>query len=143
MKRTTIDSSVVLVAVALFAGCSKAPEHARLRTSWSSDAAIQTMNPAQPQATALAVVDGKIAYVGDEQGAQAWIGKRHACDPREQGDGAGRAHRQPHPRRWKARSRSMPARRRRATRRVDEIAPIIRTASRRRPGDGWVIVESI
>jgi predicted amidohydrolase YtcJ len=39
------------------------------------DAAITTMNPAQPEARALAVRDGKIAYVGDEKQAESWIGR--------------------------------------------------------------------
>ena len=39
------------------------------------DAAISTMNAAQAEARALAIKDGKIAYVGDEQQAQGWIGK--------------------------------------------------------------------
>src|SRR5689334_7075613 len=39
------------------------------------DGAIATMNPGQPEAQALAVRDGKIAYVGDNEHAQSWIGK--------------------------------------------------------------------
>lgn len=39
------------------------------------DGAIVTMNAAQPNASALAVRGGKIAYVGDAQHAQGWIGK--------------------------------------------------------------------
>ena len=38
------------------------------------DGAVITENPAQPQASALAVRDGKIAYVGDAAGARRWIG---------------------------------------------------------------------
>jgi predicted amidohydrolase YtcJ len=38
------------------------------------DASVLTMNPAQPQARALAVKDGKVAFVGGEQQAQSWIG---------------------------------------------------------------------
>ena len=36
--------------------------------------AIMTMDPAQPHATAVAVRQGQIAYVGDDAGARAWIG---------------------------------------------------------------------
>jgi predicted amidohydrolase YtcJ len=36
--------------------------------------AIMTMDPAQPTATAVAVRAGKIAYVGDDAGARAWMG---------------------------------------------------------------------
>jgi predicted amidohydrolase YtcJ len=36
---------------------------------------IVTMNPAQPEASALAARAGKIAYVGDHAGAEKWIGK--------------------------------------------------------------------
>lgn len=39
------------------------------------DGAVVTENPAQPQASALAVHDGKIAYVGDAAGARRWIGR--------------------------------------------------------------------
>ena len=72
----------ILVALALAACSNKAPEHPAANLV-VLDAAIQTMNPAQPQATALAVVDGKVAYVGDEQGAQArGSGKTRACSVR-------------------------------------------------------------
>lgn len=40
------------------------------------DAAIVTMDPAQPQASALAMRDGKIAFVGDNESAQKWIGEK-------------------------------------------------------------------
>jgi predicted amidohydrolase YtcJ len=40
------------------------------------DAAIVTMDPAQPQASALAMRDGKIAFVGDNEAAQKWIGDK-------------------------------------------------------------------
>lgn len=36
--------------------------------------AVYTVNPGQPWATAVAIRDGLIAYVGDDEGAQAWIG---------------------------------------------------------------------
>ena len=39
------------------------------------DAAIVTMNAAQPDASALAVRGDKIVFVGDAPGAQGWIGK--------------------------------------------------------------------
>jgi predicted amidohydrolase YtcJ len=35
---------------------------------------VQTMNAAQPQASALAVRDGTIVYVGSDQAARGWIG---------------------------------------------------------------------
>src|SRR5262245_61196105 len=38
------------------------------------DRAVATVNTAQPEARALAVKDGKIAFVGDDAGAQKWIG---------------------------------------------------------------------
>jgi predicted amidohydrolase YtcJ len=40
------------------------------------DAAITTMNPAQPKATALAAAGGKIVYVGDNAQAEGMIGKQ-------------------------------------------------------------------
>jgi predicted amidohydrolase YtcJ len=40
------------------------------------DAAVVTMDPAQPQASALAIRDGKIAFVGDNESAQKWVGEK-------------------------------------------------------------------
>jgi predicted amidohydrolase YtcJ len=64
----------ICVLVALLAsGCAREPKtEADLVIL---DAAVATMNSAQPQATAVAVREGKIAYVGDDEGAQRWIGK--------------------------------------------------------------------
>src|SRR4051812_29946099 len=51
-----------------------------------ANAHVVTMNPAQPEATALAVVDGKVAYVGDDLAAA-----RKAAGPgAEQIDAGGR-----------------------------------------------------
>src|SRR5262249_49658266 len=35
--------------------------------------AIYTMDPARPRATSLVIEDGRIAYVGDDAGAQAFV----------------------------------------------------------------------
>jgi predicted amidohydrolase YtcJ len=40
------------------------------------DAAVVTMDPAQPQASALAIRDGKIALVGDKEAVQKWVGEK-------------------------------------------------------------------
>lgn len=39
-----------------------------------TDAAVLTMDPERPRASALAVKDGGIVFVGDEQGAREWVG---------------------------------------------------------------------
>jgi predicted amidohydrolase YtcJ len=40
------------------------------------DATMVTMDPTQPQASALAIRDGKIAFVGDNESAQKWVGEK-------------------------------------------------------------------
>lgn len=39
-----------------------------------ANAAVRTMDPERPTATALAVSDGEIVFVGDDEGAREWIG---------------------------------------------------------------------
>jgi len=63
-----------LAALALTACSGKEP--ATVADLVILDAAVVTMNPAAPEARALAVRDGKIAYVGDEEHARAWIGEK-------------------------------------------------------------------
>jgi hypothetical protein len=41
-----------------------------------SGARVYTVNPSQPWAQAVAIRDGRIVYVGEDAGAQAWIGLR-------------------------------------------------------------------
>ena len=56
-------------------GGTAAPAHAKLIAELVIlDGDVITENPAQPQASALAVRNGKIAFVGDATGAQRWIG---------------------------------------------------------------------
>jgi predicted amidohydrolase YtcJ len=72
--RTTTCVAVALLAAA----CSRAPEatkSADIADLVILDAAIDTVNPAQPKATALAVRGGKITYIGDSEHAQSWVGK--------------------------------------------------------------------
>src|SRR6185295_19334588 len=64
----------VLVVVLLVSACARKPP-AEVADLVILDAGIVTMNSAQPDASALAVRSGKIAYVGDDAGAQGWIGK--------------------------------------------------------------------
>jgi predicted amidohydrolase YtcJ len=105
------------------------------------DASILTMNPAQPQARALAVQDGKVAFVGDEQQAQEWIGKDtrvlrlkgatvlpglidthiHLAMGALSLDACSAADAQ------------LP---------LEKLAPIIQECASRRP-DGWVVVENV
>ena len=37
---------------------------------------IETMNPGQPNASAVAMKEGKIVYVGDDEGVKKFIGKK-------------------------------------------------------------------
>jgi predicted amidohydrolase YtcJ len=130
----------VLVAIGL-AGCSKAPEHATANLV-VLDAAIQTMNPTQPQATALAVVDGKIAYVGDEQGAQPWIGKDTRVLRAKQATVLpGLIDSHIHLMEGALSLDSCTAADAQLT--IEGLEPIIRDCVAKNPGDGWVIVESV
>ena len=63
-----------LAVVLVVSACARKPQ-AEVADLVILDARIVTMNSAQPDATALAVRSGKIAYVGDNEGAQGWIGK--------------------------------------------------------------------
>jgi predicted amidohydrolase YtcJ len=67
-------SLCTFVALTAFA-CTQRPP-AEVADVVILDAAIVTMDPAQPQASALAMRDGKIAFVGDNESAQKWIGER-------------------------------------------------------------------
>lgn len=69
-----IRTKVWMLAAILVSACAKTPP-ANVADLVILDAAIVTMDPAQPQARALAIRDGKIAYVGDDEHAQSWIGK--------------------------------------------------------------------
>jgi predicted amidohydrolase YtcJ len=130
----------VLVAIGL-AGCSKAPEHATANLV-VLDAAIQTMNPTQPQATALAVVGGKIAYVGDEQGAQPWIGKDTRVLRAKQATVLpGLIDSHIHLMEGALSLDSCTAADAQLT--IEGLEPIIRDCVANNPGDGWVIVESV
>jgi predicted amidohydrolase YtcJ len=61
-----------------FAGCRGAPPAAPAPNDQADlvllGGAIMTMDPALPRATAVAVRQGQIAYVGDDAGARPWIG---------------------------------------------------------------------
>ena len=65
---------ICVLVVLLVSACARKPQ-AEVADLVILDAGIVTMNSAQPDATALAVRSGKIAYVGDDAGAQGWIGK--------------------------------------------------------------------
>jgi predicted amidohydrolase YtcJ len=67
-------TSICVLMALLVSACAREPQ-ANVADLVILDAAIVTMNPAQPEARALAVRDGKIAYLGDDEHAQSWIGK--------------------------------------------------------------------
>ncbi len=106
------------------------------------DAAMVTMNPAQPQANALAIRDGKIAFVGDNESAQKWVGEKtrvvrvagatvlpglidshiHAMSGALSLDSCTFAD---------------------AQLSLAEVAAIIRECVARTPGEGWVVVQDL
>ncbi len=63
-----------LLVTILVASCTS-PEPQKVAELVILDAHIVTMNAAGAEAQALAVSGGKVAYVGDDSHAQAWIGK--------------------------------------------------------------------
>ena len=67
--RASLCTLVALTALA----CTQRPP-AEVADVVILDAAVVTMDPAQPQASALAIRDGKIAFVGDNESAQKWVG---------------------------------------------------------------------
>ena len=71
-----IRSGAWVLAALLVTACSRAPEEpANVADLVILDGAIETMDPAQPQVRALAVRDGKVAYLGDDETARKWVGK--------------------------------------------------------------------
>ncbi|HEV7714820.1 MAG TPA: amidohydrolase [Steroidobacteraceae bacterium] len=130
----------VLVAV-LASACAQKPQQ-DVADLVVMGAAIDTMNPAQPQARALAVRNGKIAYVGDEENAQKWIGKDtrvlrlagvtvlpglidshiHVMEGALSLDACTFAD---------------------AQLTVDKIAPVINDCAKRNPGEGWLVVQNL
>ncbi|HWN69511.1 MAG TPA: amidohydrolase [Haliangium sp.] len=69
---------LALAAALLLAGCRGAPPATPAPSGQAEilllGGVIMTMDPALPRATAVAVRQGQIAYVGDDAGARAWIG---------------------------------------------------------------------
>jgi predicted amidohydrolase YtcJ len=139
----TLNKTVGVLLVLGLCACSQKPAaEQKVATLVVLDALIQTMNPAQPQAKALAVLDGKVVYVGDEQGAQAWIGK----DTRViRAKGAtvlpGLIDSHIHLMEGALSLDSCTAQDAQLT--LDKLEPIIRECVAKTAGDGWVIVESV
>ena len=71
MRPVAVASCTLLALLACSAAATRPNASAELVIL---DGAVVTENPVQPQASALAVRDGKIAYVGDAAGARRWIG---------------------------------------------------------------------
>ncbi len=69
--RVSLCTLVALTALA----CTQRPP-AEVADVVILDAAVVTMDPAQPQAGALAMRDGKIAFVGDNDSALKWVGEK-------------------------------------------------------------------
>jgi predicted amidohydrolase YtcJ len=133
-------SLCTLIALTAF-GCSQRPP-AEVADVVILDAAIVTMNPAQPQASALAIRDGKIAFVGDNEAAHKWVGEKtrvvraagatvlpglidthiHLMSGALSLDSCTFAD---------------------AQLKIAEVAAIIRECVARTPGEGWVVVQDL
>ncbi|HKS55344.1 MAG TPA: amidohydrolase [Steroidobacteraceae bacterium] len=135
--RVCVCTLIALTAI----GCSQRPP-AEVADVVILDAAVVTMNPAQPQASALAIRDGKIAFVGDNEAAQKWVGEKtrvvraagatvlpgfidthiHVMSGALSLDSCTFAD---------------------AQLALAEVAAIIRECVARTPGDGWVVVQDL
>lgn len=106
------------------------------------DAAIETMNPAIPQASALAARGGKIVYVGDNEHAQPLIGKSTRV-LRLKGatvwPGLIDAHIHLMDGMMKLGACDLGDK----EMTLQELAPIVRECSSRTPGPGWLIVRRL
>ncbi|MCQ2335287.1 MAG: amidohydrolase [Paludibacteraceae bacterium] len=66
----------LLLAVVLLAGCKKKNEPNSPAADLVVYGTIYTVEDAAPEASAMAVKDGKFVYVGDEDGAKAYVGEK-------------------------------------------------------------------
>jgi predicted amidohydrolase YtcJ len=135
--RVSLCTLIALTALA----CTQRPP-AEVADVVILDAAVVTMDPAQPQASALAIRDGKIAFVGDNESAQKWVGEKtrvvrvagatvlpglidshiHAMSGALSLDSCTFAD---------------------AQLSLAEVAAIIRECVARTPGEGWVVVQDL
>jgi predicted amidohydrolase YtcJ len=135
--RVSLCTLIALTALA----CTQRPP-AEVADVVILDAAVVTMDPAQPQASALAIRDGKIAFVGANESAQKWVGKKtrvvraagatvlpglidshiHTMSGALSLDACTFAD---------------------AQLTLAEVAPIIRQCVARTPGEGWVVVQDL
>lgn len=135
--RVSLCTLIALTALA----CTQRPP-AEIADVVILDAAIVTMDPAQPQASALAMRDGKIAFVGNNESAQKWVGEKtrvvrvagatvlpgfidshiHAMSGALSLDSCTFAD---------------------AQLALAEVAAIIRECVARTPGEGWVVVQDL
>ena len=69
-------TSASLLLTLLVSACTQEPAPQASADVVILGAAIDTVNPAQARASALAIRNGKIAYVGDDTHAQSWIGPK-------------------------------------------------------------------
>lgn len=129
-----------LLCLALFA-CSRAPkvEPADLVITGGH---VDTMNPAAPTAQAVAVSAGKIVYVGDDAGAQAYVGEKTRVVT---ADGAsvlpGLIDAHIHLMEGSLVMDDCTFDDAQLT--LEQIAPIVRDCAARNPGTGWVTVQEL
>jgi predicted amidohydrolase YtcJ len=67
MRRLALPLAFALVS------CGGPPPSMQVADVVLLDASIRTMNPAQPEAQALAIQKGRIVFVGDDADAQRWV----------------------------------------------------------------------
>lgn len=139
--RRAVIATVLGFASVLLASCTpQAP--AETADLVILDAAIDTQNPAQPTASALAIRGGKISFVGDAEHAQPLIGRQtkvlrlkgvsvwpglidshiHLMEGALSMDAC------------TAEDAYLP---------LEQVAPIIRECVMRTPGTGWIVVQNV
>jgi predicted amidohydrolase YtcJ len=83
--RKILDRLFVILLAAVLAGCTAEPPGHGSADLVFRGGAVYTLDPEQPWARAVAVSDGRIAYVGDDSGVADWIGE--GTEVIELGDG--------------------------------------------------------
>lgn len=69
-------AALLAITIIGFAGCSQAPDEAAVASVVFLNGKVYTLDTTRPWAEAVAVRDDRIVYVGDKQGAGAFIGDR-------------------------------------------------------------------
>jgi predicted amidohydrolase YtcJ len=145
-KKIAMNTRTLLSAagVLLVAACgSKSPPPAQnVADLVILDGAVATMNPAQPEARALAVRDGKITYVGDDEHAQSWIGEgTQVLRVKGASVWPGLIDSHIHLMEGSLTMDECSFGDKQLT--LAQVAPIIRECAARKPGDGWLTLQNL